>query len=89
MVCLVAETSAAQAPPASGAQTALRTAESLLQRGKAQEAEPYARRAVEQAPQSALAHNLLGTVYGMLSRNAEAETEFRRALEIEPRLVMA
>ncbi|MGH9670997.1 MAG: tetratricopeptide repeat protein, partial [Terriglobales bacterium] len=79
----------AQAPPRSGGQTALRAAESLLQRGKPQEAEAYARSAVEQSPRSAAAHNLLGTVYSMLGRATEAETEYRTALDLESGLVIA
>src|SRR5574337_803814 len=77
----------AQAPPqnspASG--TVLERAAKLIQLGRFREAEPLARQAVAAAPGSPQAHNLVGIVFDQTGRTAEAEREFRRTLELDPR----
>jgi Flp pilus assembly protein TadD len=44
------------------------------------------RRAIALAPRNALAHNNLGAALASQGRLAEAEAEFRRALELRPDL---
>ena len=54
------------------------------QRGKRDEAEKLIRASLERAPESAAAHNLLGVAAAERGDLSEAETQFIRAVRLEP-----
>jgi putative PEP-CTERM system TPR-repeat lipoprotein len=61
----------------------------LIAEGKMTDALPYATRAVEADPSSAVAHHLSGTINGALKNNDEARRAFSRVLELNPAVVSA
>ncbi len=71
------------------ARAALDLAVAQLQQGSLAEAERAARQAVAAAPQSAVAHNLLGVVLDRAGRAEEGYVEFSTAARLDPNFVSA
>jgi tetratricopeptide (TPR) repeat protein len=61
----------------------------LLEEGQANAALPYARRAVEIAPEQSYAHMTLGSVLGRLGRSVEAMAQQEQAFRMNPNPVEA
>ena len=70
----------------STAQAKLSTVESLMERGQIAEAKKTLEKCLETEPESAMAHFLMGRVYFIENRTAEAEMSFGRAVMLDSTL---